>query len=83
MANQIILIYAASAGFLDEIPVNAIGRYETDLYAHLEGQHGALIDSLRASGEMDDEFLQKLTAVLEAFTKDFQLRCVEQDAAQD
>ncbi|NIA15521.1 MAG: F0F1 ATP synthase subunit alpha, partial [Nitrospiraceae bacterium] len=81
--NQIVLIYSASAGFLDKIPTSAIDRYETDLYAHLADEHGALLESLRATGEMDDAFKEQLDALLEAFTKDFQLRCVEQDSAQD
>src|SRR5690348_3498558 len=37
--KQIVIIYAATNGHLDALPVDAIQRYERDLYAFLEAKH--------------------------------------------
>ncbi len=36
--KQIVIIYAATNGYLDALPANAVQRYERELYAFLESQ---------------------------------------------
>src|SRR5204862_246123 len=40
--KQIVIIYAATNGHLDGLPVAAIQRYEHELYAFIEAKHGAV-----------------------------------------
>jgi len=74
--KQILLIYAATGGQLDGVPVQAVARYEEELYAHFDGSESerALLDELRDSGQMSDDLKAKIDAALEAFTRQFHLR---------
>ena len=65
--KQIIIIYAATSGHLDALPVAAIQRYERDLYAFLEAKHGAVLTLLREKKELTDDVRAKIDAALTAF----------------
>jgi len=65
--KQIVIIYAATNGHLDGLPVAAIQRYERELYAFLEAKHGAVLTLLRAKKELTDDVRAKIDAALTAF----------------
>jgi F-type H+-transporting ATPase subunit alpha len=71
-AEQVIMLYAGTKGFLDKIDVKSVGRYETDLLSFLRNKHADLLDWItkedpKIKGEAED----KIKAVVESFTKDF------------
>ncbi len=65
--KQIVIIYAATSGHLDALPVAAIQRYERDLYAFLEAKHAAVLTLLREKKELTDDVRAKIDAALTAF----------------
>src|SRR2546425_185401 len=65
--KQIVIIYAATSGHLDALPVAAIQRYERDLYAFLEAKHPAVLTLLREKKELTDDVRAKIDAALTAF----------------
>src|SRR5438128_787942 len=65
--KQIVIIYAATNGHLDALPVAAIQRYERDLYAFLETKHAAVLTLLRGKKELTDDVRAKIDAALTAF----------------
>ncbi len=65
--KQIIIIYAATSGHLDALPVAVIQRYERDLYAFLEAKHAAVLTLLREKKELTDDVRAKIDAALTAF----------------
>ena len=65
--KQIIIIYAATSGHLDALPVAAIQRYERDLYAFLEAKHAAVLTLLREKKELTNDVRAKIDAALTAF----------------
>jgi F-type H+-transporting ATPase subunit alpha len=69
--KQIVIIYAATGGYLDALPVEAINRYERELYAFLEAKHAALLTDLRERRELTDDIKAKTDAVLAEFGKLF------------
>ncbi len=69
--NQILIIRAATTGCLDSIPVDAIARYERDLYAYFEKNHADLLSSIRETGEMSDDTKEEVTAALRKFGDEF------------
>ncbi len=46
MEKQVLLIYAATNGYLDGYPVARVRRYEEELYRFLETRHGDLLKDL-------------------------------------
>jgi F-type H+-transporting ATPase subunit alpha len=69
--QQVASIYSGTRGYLDDIPVSAVGRYEEELLRHLRDKHSALMDKILESGELDDKSEEKLKKALGAFTKSF------------
>jgi len=69
--KQVLLIYAANNGYVDDYPVSALRKYETDLYAFLDGRQEALLAALRDKKAIDDDIKAKITAALDAFKKEF------------
>ena len=37
--KQVVIIYAGTKGYLDELPVERSRRYEQELYAYIEAKH--------------------------------------------
>ncbi|MBB1472992.1 MULTISPECIES: F0F1 ATP synthase subunit alpha [unclassified Luteimonas] len=55
VALQALSIYAASEGYIDDVPVAKIGAFEEGLHAHFENTAGELLAKVNASGAWNDE----------------------------
>jgi F-type H+-transporting ATPase subunit alpha len=69
--DQIVVIYAASSGFMDELPVESIKKYETELLEFVHAGHANIIDGLRTQKALTDEIVANLNAALKSFTERF------------
>jgi len=69
--EQVVSIFSGVRGYLDGIPVDSIGRYETSLLEELRAKHADLLGDIRTGGELTEEIEKKLTDVIDAFTKTF------------
>ena len=69
--KQVAIIYAATNGNLDALPVGAIQRYEREFYAFLEAKHGDVLKLIREKKELTDDVKTKLDRALAEFGKLF------------
>ncbi|WP_108662286.1 F0F1 ATP synthase subunit alpha [Acuticoccus kandeliae] len=69
--EQVAVIYAGVNGYLDNIPVGAIQRYEEGLLALMRGQYRDILDGIWAEKQITDELGAKLKAAVESYTKTF------------
>ena len=65
--KQIIIIYAATKGFVDEIPVNRLGAYEKELHEFLGGKYASIYESIRTKKNLDKDLEAELRKALEEF----------------
>ena len=65
--KQILVIYAATNGYVDQYPVDALSRYEQELYAFVEARHPALYSELREKKTITDEVADRVNKVLDEF----------------
>jgi len=63
--EQIAIIYAATNGYVDEYPVEALGRYEAELNTFLESRHPEILAEIREKKVIDDELKAKLDKALD------------------
>ena len=63
--EQVAIIFACTKGFLDKVPENKVGEFETEYIATLNGSHRAVLDDLKA-GKLTDE----ATSTMEQLAKD-------------
>ena len=69
--EQVASIYSGTHGYLDDIPVSEVGRFEEELLRHLKDKHAGVMDAIRESGELDDKTQEKLKKAVEAFSQAF------------
>lgn len=69
--KQILIIYAATHGFVDEYPEGALNRYEEDLYSFVESKHPELFSSILSKKQIDPELETELKKVLTEFKDQF------------
>jgi len=53
--KQIALVYAGTRGYLDKYPVEALRRYETELFSFLESQRPDVLRELREGKSFDED----------------------------
>jgi F-type H+/Na+-transporting ATPase subunit alpha len=71
VAKQVIIIYAATEGYLDALPVSAIQQCERELYAYFDTEQKPLLDEIETVKDLTPEIRQKLDAVLTEFKEKF------------
>jgi F-type H+/Na+-transporting ATPase subunit alpha len=69
MEEQVAVILAGTGGFLDDIPVVDVKRFEADLLDYLRGRHRDLLETIRTTGALPDG--DALTAAVAAFKDEF------------
>jgi F-type H+-transporting ATPase subunit alpha len=71
--RQIVLLYAATQGFVDDLPVSVLGRYESELYAYIEAKHPSVFTDIVEKKTLSDELKGKLKKALDGFRATFVL----------
>ena len=69
--EQVVSIYCGVNGYLDELDIDAVNRFEVALLEHVRAEQGDLLKAIREEGEISDESDKKLKDVIEAFIKNF------------
>jgi F-type H+-transporting ATPase subunit alpha len=69
--EQVVVIYAGTRGYLDTIPVNKIGDYQTSLLSKLKGSHPEILDGIRTKKELTKDLEDSLKRALDEFGKTF------------
>jgi F-type H+-transporting ATPase subunit alpha len=72
--KQILILFAATNGFIDSLPVESLGRYERELYAFADTQKRDFLKELAqkgSDGKAFDGLAEKMRAVLTEFGKIF------------
>jgi F-type H+-transporting ATPase subunit alpha len=64
VAEQVVVIFAVTAGYTDGIEVSQIAQFEVDLVDHMRTRHSSLLDEIAETGGMDEE---AVAAAIEAF----------------
>ncbi|MCD4658395.1 MAG: F0F1 ATP synthase subunit alpha [Planctomycetes bacterium] len=69
--EQIASIYAVNNGFMDEIPVNEIGKFEAGLIDYLKHSKTEVLEKIVSEGKISDEIKQLLDAEITTFSRTF------------
>jgi len=69
VADQVIVMYALSNGYLDDVEVEKIQATEELLRSFMQSSHAEIISSINDSGELSDDGSKNLNKALEEFKK--------------
>jgi F-type H+-transporting ATPase subunit alpha len=67
----VAIIYAATNGYLDPVPVESVRTYEAELYKFLDTRRAQLLAAIADKKQLDDAIKGELNAALEEFGKSF------------
>src|SRR5499427_1357718 len=72
--KQILILFAVTSGYVDSLPVDALGRYERDLYAFVDSRHAGLFAEIATKGtdkKAWNDLTTRMKAVLTEFGREF------------
>jgi F-type H+-transporting ATPase subunit alpha len=73
VAKQVASIFAGTNGYLDEVPVDEVGRFETEFLEMMELKHPAILQEIAEKKDLSEELTGKLKSVLQQFTESFKV----------
>ena len=69
--KQVLVIFAGTNGYLDDIDVSEVERFQRDLLAFADAHGGALLNQIATKKAIDDEIREKLKKILSEFKERF------------
>ena len=76
--KQVLIIFAGTNGFLDDLPVEQCRPFEAGLYKFVENAHPAILSTIREKKTIDDT----LKAQINAAIQEYKTRFVQEKAAE-
>jgi F-type H+-transporting ATPase subunit alpha len=71
VAQQVVIIYAGTNGFLDQVDLPSVRAYEDELHKYMTTRESGLLASIAEQKTLDDATKEKLNAALKAFNGQF------------
>ncbi|RKX49768.1 MAG: F0F1 ATP synthase subunit alpha [Thermotogae bacterium] len=71
--EQVVVLYAGVNGYLDDLPLEAVKRFERDFLRFMKEKHGDALEDIRNRKEITEDTEKKLKDALEEFKKEFRL----------
>ncbi|HSB08959.1 MAG TPA: F0F1 ATP synthase subunit alpha [Blastocatellia bacterium] len=69
--QQVLIIWTATKGLVDDIPVENLKKFELGLQAFVENTHGSLLGKIRDRKKLDDEIETEMRAAVTEFKERF------------
>jgi F-type H+/Na+-transporting ATPase subunit alpha len=69
--KQVIAIWAGGNGYLDDVPVEDVRRFEAELLEYMDASHPDIGEHIRAEGTLTDDVEARLKEAVEAFKDRF------------
>ena len=69
--QQILVIFAGANGYVDDVEVNAVKKFETELLRFVTSKHQALLDDIKSKKQLDDDLKARIKGAIEEFKKSF------------
>lgn len=71
MAQEVISIFAGVNGFLDDVSLKDVARYESEFKEYMKIQGAEVMDTISKTGDLSEETKKALKTLTEEFTKQF------------
>jgi len=69
--KQVLVIFAANNGYVDDYPVSALARYEAELLTFFDSRKSEILRDIREKKAIDDDLRGRIVAALDEFKKEF------------
>jgi len=72
MAQEAVILYALSNGFLDDVPVNKLEDFQTQFQQYMEASHADVAEAITNEKKISPETEEKLKQAIDEFKKSTQ-----------
>jgi F-type H+-transporting ATPase subunit alpha len=69
--KQVVIIFAGANGYLDDIAVSSVTKFEADLMPFMEAKYSNILDSIRSEKKISDDTDAELRKAIEDFKASF------------
>ena len=69
--QQILAIFAGTNGYVDDVPVNAVKKFEQELLRFVTSKYQPLLDDIKGKKQLDDDLKARIKSAIEEFKKTF------------
>jgi F-type H+/Na+-transporting ATPase subunit alpha len=71
--KEVMILFAAAKGYLDEWPESAVSEYETRMLEFMQNKNPELLSTIKKTGEINSDLEQNLIKALDEFKAAFQV----------
>ena len=69
--KQVVSLFAVTRGYMDDIPVQDVRRFEAELLAYIDAKHPEIYQSIRDTKDLTEDNEKALIEAIQAFKKGF------------
>jgi F-type H+-transporting ATPase subunit alpha len=69
----VVSVWAGTSGYLDDVPVEDIGRFEDEFLGTLGRKHAGIYESISTTGELNEDTTTALKDAIEDFRRGFEI----------
>ena len=81
--NQVVSIWAGSNGYLDDVPLEDVSRFEHDFLDNLKRSHEGILTSIRETKALSEDTITALKDAVDEFRKSFETSAGELLSGED
>lgn len=71
MAKQVMIIYTGTNGYLDDLPIASMLKFETEFYVYMDKNYPEIEIEIEAKGTLDEAIKTRLNTAIAAFKSEF------------
>jgi F-type H+/Na+-transporting ATPase subunit alpha len=71
--RQVVSIWVGNAGYLDDVPVDDVGRFEQEFLDFVQRSHPGIYDSIRETRALSDDTAGALKEAVDEFRRGFEI----------
>jgi F-type H+-transporting ATPase subunit alpha len=81
--NEVVSIWAGVNGYLDDVPVEDVSRFESEFIEYLKRSHAGILQTIREALDLAEETVTALKDAIEEFRRVFETSSGELLSAED
>jgi F-type H+-transporting ATPase subunit alpha len=81
--NQVVSIWAGGNGYLDDVPIEDVSRFESEFLEYLKRGHDGILQTIRESLDLSEDTITALKDAIEDFRRVFETSSGELLSAED
>jgi F-type H+-transporting ATPase subunit alpha len=70
--NEVVSIWAGSRGHLDDVPIEDVGRFESEFLDYLKRNHAGILTTIRETKALSDDTVTGLKDAVDSFRRTFE-----------